>query len=101
MRANKAFGSGELTSSPMATIVHLRVNKYSHWTKWLGFFLPYMGMTAILVMFQVYGCNSFHRIIGPVNAYLRLSCHFFPSFGQMLHTKFRENRPTGSGEKEF
>ena len=26
-----------------------------------------MGMTAILVMFQVYGCNSYHRIIGPVN----------------------------------
>ena len=42
------------------------------------FFLPYMGITAILVMFQVYGCNSFHRIVGPVNTYLRPSCHFFP-----------------------
>ena len=28
-----------------------------------------MGITAILVMYQVYGCNSFHRIIGPVNTY--------------------------------
>ena len=28
-----------------------------------------MGMTVILVMFQAYGCNGFHRIIGPVNAY--------------------------------
>ena len=27
-------------------------------------------------MFQVYGCNKFHRIIGPVNAYLRSSSHF-------------------------
>ena len=36
-------------------------------------FLPYMGITAILVMLQVYDCNSFHRIIGPVNAYLRPS----------------------------
>ena len=26
------------TSSPRATIAHLRVNKYSHWTKWLYFF---------------------------------------------------------------
>ena len=34
-----------------------------------------MGMTAILVMFQVYDCNSYHKIIGPVNAYLRPSCH--------------------------
>ena len=25
------------TSSPRATIAHLRVNKYSHWTKWLFF----------------------------------------------------------------
>ena len=30
------------TSSPRATIAHLRVNKYSQWTKKLGF-LPYMG----------------------------------------------------------
>ena len=37
-----------------------------------------MGITAILVMFQVYGCNSFHMIIGPVNTYPRPSCHFFP-----------------------
>ena len=35
----------------------------------LLFFLPYMGIMAILVMYQVYGCNSFHRIIGPVNTY--------------------------------
>ena len=27
-----------ITSSPRATIAHLRVNKYSHWTKWLLFF---------------------------------------------------------------
>ena len=59
-----------------ATIAHLRVNKYSHWTKCV--FFSYMGMAAILVMFQVYGCNSFHRIIGPVNTYQRPSCHFFP-----------------------
>ena len=42
------------------------------------FFFPYMGMTVILVKFQAYGCNGFHRIIGPVNAYPRPSCHFFP-----------------------
>ena len=36
-----------------------------------------MGMMAILVMFQVYGCNSYHRLIGPVNAYLR------PSLGHL------------------
>ena len=41
-------------------------------------FFPYMGMTVILVKFQAYGCNGFHRIIGPVNAYPRPSCHFFP-----------------------
>ena len=29
-----------------------------------------MGITAILVMYQVYGCNNFHRIIGPVNTIL-------------------------------
>ena len=29
-----------------------------------------MGITAILVMYQVHGCNSFHRIIGPVCTYL-------------------------------
>ena len=34
----------------------------------------------ISVMFQVYGCNSYHRIIGPENAYLRPSCHFFACF---------------------
>ena len=27
-----------LTSSPRVMIAHLRVNKYRHWTKWLGFF---------------------------------------------------------------
>ena len=65
------------TSNPRAMIAHLRVNKYSHWTKC---FFPYMGMTVILVKFQAYGCNGFHRIIGPVNAYQRPSCHFFPMF---------------------
>ena len=44
-------------------------------------------MTAILVMFQVYGCNSYHRIIGPVNAYLRPSCYFFPCFHVCLFPK--------------
>ena len=66
------------TSSPRATIAHLRVNKYSHWTKCV--FIPYMGSTVILVKFQAYDCNGFHRIIGPVNAYPRPSCHFFPCF---------------------
>ena len=37
------------TSGPGATISHLSDNKYSHWTKLLGF-LPYMGMVAIFVM---------------------------------------------------
>ena len=31
----------EGTSSPRATIAHLRVNKYSHWTKCLFFFSIY------------------------------------------------------------
>ena len=66
-----------LTSSPRAMIVHLRVNKYSTVTGQSGWFFGVFFFT-ILVMFQVYGCNSFHRIIGPVNAYLRPSCHFFP-----------------------
>ena len=37
------------------------------------FFFSYMGMTVILVKFQAYSCNGFHRIIGPVNAYPRPS----------------------------
>ena len=79
------------TSSPRATIAHLRVNKYSHWTKCV-FFSPYMGMTVILVKFQAYGCNGFHRIIGPVNAYPRPSCHFFPCFHVYICLCF-QNRP--------
>ena len=54
------------------------------------FFFPYMGMTVILVKFQAYGCNGFHRIIGPVNAYPRPSCHFFPCFHVCLCF---QNRP--------
>ena len=49
-----------------------------------------MGMTVILVKFQAYGCNGFHRIIGPVNAYPRPSCHFFPCFRVCLCF---QNRP--------
>ena len=64
-----------------------------------------MGMTAILVKFQVYGCNSYHRIIGPVNTYLRPGVIILSNYdgleSQMLHTKFRENRPAGSGEEDF
>ena len=54
------------------------------------FFFPYMRMTVILVKFQAYGCNGFHRIIGPVNAYPRPSCHFFPCFHVCLCF---QNRP--------
>ena len=54
------------------------------------FFSPYMGMTVILVKFQAYGCNGFHRIIGPVTAYPRPSCHFFPCFHVCLCF---QNRP--------
>ena len=80
------------TSSPRATIAHLRVNKYSHWAKCVFclFFFSYMGMTVILVKFQAYGCNGFHRIIGPVNAYTRPSCHFCPCFHVCLCF---QNRP--------
>ena len=46
-----------VTSSPRATIAHLRVNGQS------VYFFPYMGMTVILVKFQAYGCNGFHRIM--------------------------------------
>ena len=53
-------------------------------------FFPYMGMTVILVKFQVYGCYGFHRIIGPVNAYPRPSCHFSPCFHVCLCF---QNRP--------
>ena len=82
---NLWFGARIKTSSPRATIAHLRVNKYSHCTKRFFFFffflfcfvlffvvvfLPYMGITAILVIYQVYGCNRIHRFIGPVNTYL-------------------------------
>ena len=35
-------------------------------------------------------CNGFHRIIGPVNAYPRPSCHFFPCFHVCLCF---QNRP--------
>ena len=70
----KTYEPHHETSSPRATIAHLRVNKYSHWTKCCCFFvvvvvvvvLTYMGMT---VMFQGYGwlgCNSFYRIIEAV-----------------------------------
>ena len=55
-----------ITSSPRATIARESISTV---TGQSVFFFPYMGMTVILVKFQAYGCNGFHRIIGPVNAY--------------------------------
>ena len=42
MYPQSMFRAKILTSSPRATIAHLRVNKYSHWTKRLFFFVLFL-----------------------------------------------------------
>ena len=64
------------TSSPRATIAHLRVNKYSHWTKW--------------------GCFTICGYDGHLGHVIQISQTFVPlPYPWMLHIQFLFDWPSG------